>query len=269
MFNHVDGIMRDLAKKQGQWKEYLYFAVKFAWQKLSKYYPQVTPTTGMLCILACILDLVWMLRSLTMWDMGIDIHSEDETSFTTKFANAFLKYVEIQYCANHRHLHVIEPKCELSNNHFPSIMASRSGHSSFDQYDLSSNDEEYSIHGIVEETMPGLSENKVCLLTAAGLDLNSLHDQPKQWGKIIRMLMITTVTQWRIAVHLGHQILSNGAINKKKHTHRTLISLMWDAKCSPSYHMVWGCRSMFPLGKMWSAGGRQILQGRPFPNNLW
>jgi hypothetical protein len=52
----MDGIMQALAKKKTQWKEDLIFAVKCAWQKLSKYYTKVSPTTGMLLILVHILD---------------------------------------------------------------------------------------------------------------------------------------------------------------------------------------------------------------------
>jgi len=36
MFDHMDGVLQTLAKKKTQWKEDLYFAVKFAQQKLSK-----------------------------------------------------------------------------------------------------------------------------------------------------------------------------------------------------------------------------------------
>jgi len=56
MFDHMDGVLRALAKKKTQWKEDLYLAVKFARQKLSKYYAEVTPTTGMLLIPAHSLD---------------------------------------------------------------------------------------------------------------------------------------------------------------------------------------------------------------------
>jgi len=35
MYDHIDGILRPSAKKRTQWKEDLYFAAKFAWQKLS------------------------------------------------------------------------------------------------------------------------------------------------------------------------------------------------------------------------------------------
>jgi len=37
MFVHMDGVLWALAKDKSQWKEHLYFSVKFARQKLSKY----------------------------------------------------------------------------------------------------------------------------------------------------------------------------------------------------------------------------------------
>jgi len=37
IFDHLDGVLRYLAKKKTPWKEDLFFAVKFAQQKLSKY----------------------------------------------------------------------------------------------------------------------------------------------------------------------------------------------------------------------------------------
>ena len=56
MFDHMDSLMRALAKKKTPRTEDLFFAVKLARQKLSKYYAEVTPTTGMLLISAHILD---------------------------------------------------------------------------------------------------------------------------------------------------------------------------------------------------------------------
>jgi len=84
MFEHMDGVMRALAKKKTPWKEDLSFAVKLARQKLSKYYAEVTPTTGMLQISAHILDPFRKLRSFRKWDKGMDINPEDETSYTTQ-----------------------------------------------------------------------------------------------------------------------------------------------------------------------------------------
>jgi len=67
MFDHIDGVMRALAKKKTQWKEDLFFAVKLARQKLSKYYSEVTSTTGMLQISAHIIDPFRKLRSFRKW----------------------------------------------------------------------------------------------------------------------------------------------------------------------------------------------------------
>jgi len=74
MFDHMDGVMRALAKKKTQWKEDLFFAVKFVRQMLSKYYTTVTPKTGLHRISAHILDLFRMLRWSRKWDQGMDIN---------------------------------------------------------------------------------------------------------------------------------------------------------------------------------------------------
>jgi len=94
MFDHMDGVMRALAKKKTQWQEDLFLAVKLAPQKLSKYYAEVIPTTGMLLISAHILDPFQNLRSFRKWDKGMDINLEDETSYTKQYQEAFLKYGE-------------------------------------------------------------------------------------------------------------------------------------------------------------------------------
>jgi len=101
MFDHLDGVMRALAKKKTQWKDDLFFAVKLAWQKISKYYAEVTPTTGMLLISTQILDPFRKLRLFRKLDKGMDINPEDETSYTTQYQVACLKYVENEYCAKH------------------------------------------------------------------------------------------------------------------------------------------------------------------------
>jgi len=83
MFGHMDGVMRALAKKKTGWKVDLFFAVKVAWQKLFKYYAEVTPSTGMLLISAHILDSFRKLRLFRKWENGMDLNPEDETSYTT------------------------------------------------------------------------------------------------------------------------------------------------------------------------------------------
>jgi hypothetical protein len=75
MFDHMDGVMRALAKKKTQWKEDVLFVVKSAQQKLSKYFPDVTRTTGMLLISAHILDPFPKLHSFRKWAKGMDINA--------------------------------------------------------------------------------------------------------------------------------------------------------------------------------------------------
>jgi len=94
--------MRAFAKKKTQSKDDLLFAVKLPRQMLSKYYTEVTPTTGMLLISAHILDPLRKFGSFRQWDKGMDINPEDETSYTTQYQEAFLRYVENEYCAKHR-----------------------------------------------------------------------------------------------------------------------------------------------------------------------
>ena len=79
--------------------EDLVFTVKLAWQKLSKYYAEVTPTTGMLRMSAHILNHFWKLQSFRKWDKGMDINPEDHSSYTTQYQEAFLGYVGNEYCA--------------------------------------------------------------------------------------------------------------------------------------------------------------------------
>ena len=57
----------------------LFFTVKLAGQKLSKYYAEVTPMTGMLLSSAHILNPFRKLRLFGKWDKGMDINSVDET----------------------------------------------------------------------------------------------------------------------------------------------------------------------------------------------
>ena len=94
LFDHMDDMMRALAKKKIRWKEDLFFAVKLAWERLSKYYADVTPTMGMLLISALILLSFRKLRLLRQWDKGMDINPEDKTSYTTQYLESFPKYVE-------------------------------------------------------------------------------------------------------------------------------------------------------------------------------
>jgi len=73
----------------------------------------------------------------------MDINPGDETSYTTRYQEALLKYVENEYCAKYRRLSVTKHEKLQSNDFLRSAMPSQSGQSSFDPYHLSNGDEEY------------------------------------------------------------------------------------------------------------------------------
>jgi len=56
----------------------------------------------------------------------MDINPEDETSYTTQYQEAFLKYVENEYCAKHRHAAVNKLETVPSSSLVPSTIASGS-----------------------------------------------------------------------------------------------------------------------------------------------
>jgi len=184
VFDHMDGVMQALAKKKTQWKEDLFFAVKLARQKLSKYYAEVTSTMGMLLISAHILDPIRMLRSFRKWDKWMDINPEDETFYTTQYQEVFLKYVVNEYCAKHQRVPLNKLDTVPSSNPIPSATASGSYQSSFDRYNVSSDDEEYLTPNDVAETTPGRSDRAARSLNAARLYLNSPPEAPKNGGQI-------------------------------------------------------------------------------------
>jgi len=112
----------------------------------------------MLLVSAQILNPFRKLQSFRKWDKGIDINPEDETSYTTQYQGVFLKYVDNEYCANHRRASVNDLETVPSSNHVPSATASGCYQSSFDPYDLSSDDEEYLTPNNVAETTPRRSD---------------------------------------------------------------------------------------------------------------
>jgi len=112
------------------------------------------------------------------------INPQDETFYTTQYQEAFLKYMENEYCAKHRHVPVNKLESFQCSNIVPSATASGSCQSFFHPYDLSSNNEEYLTPNNVAETTSGRSDRAAQLLTAARLYLNSPPEAPKNWGQI-------------------------------------------------------------------------------------
>jgi len=226
MVDHMDGMMRALAKKKTQWQEDLFFAVKWAQQKLSKYYTAVTPTTGMHLVTAHIFDPFRKLRLYRKWNKGMDINPEDETVFTTQYPEAFLKYVENEYCAKHRRLRVIMSDNTVNNNLSSFEMASRSGQSSDYPYTLSNDDDEYLMPNDLAVTTPRRSDHAACLLTAAKLYLNSPPELPQHWGQINLNLNDDHSDPIEICSTFGSQISPTGGVSNKKRIQSTPVSPM-------------------------------------------
>ena len=183
MFDHMDGVMRALAKKKTPWKEDLYFAVKFAREKLTKYYTEVTPETGILLIAAQILDPFRKLHSFRKWDKGMDIRPDDEESFTVQYKNAFLKYVEEQYCTKNAPMPVIKMETPSIPGELTSTPRTGPGQFAYDPFELSS-DDEYTGSSTSQNPTPGRSNRTARLLTATRLYLNSPPERPHQCGQV-------------------------------------------------------------------------------------
>jgi len=162
--------------------EDLFFAVKLAQHKLSNCYTEVTPSTDMLLNSADILNLVRKSRSFRKWDNGIGIDPEDETMYTTQYQEAVLKYMENESSAKQRRVPVNKQESSMSNNLTHSEKVLGSCRSSFDPYDLCSDDEEYLTPNNVAERTPGWSDCAAHLSTAARLHLNWLPEAPQNWG---------------------------------------------------------------------------------------
>jgi len=124
------------------------------------------------------------LRLLWMWDKGMDINPEDETSYTTQYQEARLMYVENEYCAKHQCVPVNKPGSIPSSNLIPSAKASGSSQSSFDTDDLFSDEEGYLTSNNVAESTPRGNNWAACVLSAARLYLNPLPESPKHWEQI-------------------------------------------------------------------------------------
>jgi len=166
--------MRALPKKNTPLNEDLNFAVNSARQELSNHCAEVNPSAGMLHISGHILVPFRKLHSFRKWDKGMVTIPEDETSYTTLYQEAFLKYVENEYCAKHRCVPVIQSQSKQIYNLFPSSTASGSGQPFFNSSFSSSDYQVYLKPNNVAETTAGRSDRAAHLLTAPRLHLNSL-----------------------------------------------------------------------------------------------
>jgi hypothetical protein len=108
ILNYIDGVMRALPQKKTQWKQDLYFAMSYAWLKLSKYYTEVSSMKSTQLVSVHILDPFGKLQSLRKWDNGIDINPNNDTSYITQYLEGMLKYEDNICCSKHRRLPVFD-----------------------------------------------------------------------------------------------------------------------------------------------------------------
>jgi len=236
---------------------------KVARQKLSKYYAEVTPMTSLLVISANILDLFRKLWWFRKWDKAMDINSEDKTSYTPQYQEAFLKYVKNEYCAKDWRMSVIKPENDPHSLIPHYAKDSGFGQSSFDPYDLSSDDEEYWTPKCVAVSIPRSSDCAAHSLTAARLYLNSPPESPKTWGhdnpnlndyhsdpmeirSSLWLPVITDLWHQQEEMHSKYSDLSNVA--------HDIFSIMPQVSrwrpVSPLHKMLLAVESLYTTGKM-------------------
>jgi len=114
----------------------------------------------------------------------MDTTPEDETSYTTQYQEAFLKYMGNEYCDKHRGVPVNKPERLPSRKFVQSATASGSCQSSFDPHDLCCDDEEYLTPNYVAEMTAGSNDRASRLLTASRLYSNCPPEAPMNWGQI-------------------------------------------------------------------------------------
>jgi len=145
-------------------------------------------------ISAHMLDSFEQLWAFRKWDMGININPEDETSYTTQYQDMFLKYVDNEYCTKYSQLSVSEPERILRNNLFPTALASVSGQSTYDRYDLATDGAEYWRPEIWLKQHPDASIMQLTYWQPEGSSWIHLLNCQSTVAKIIQIWMITTPT---------------------------------------------------------------------------
>jgi hypothetical protein len=136
------------------------------------------------------------------------------------------------------------------HNLVSSATASRSGQSSYNPYNLSSDDEEYLMPNNVGETAPGQSDCPSHLLTARRLYLNSPPELPWNWGRRNPKLNDFHSDPKVSSSTFCYWLTLCGGGNTEKYTESTPISPVWCMLYSLSYLTVLEWRPDFPIGKM-------------------
>lgn len=96
MFNHFDRVISTLSHKRAEWKQDLKNATAAASSKLSAYYSDVTPESGLLMILAVILDPFTRLSIFRKWDRATR-NDLEPTSYESTYRKVFMEYYDLHY----------------------------------------------------------------------------------------------------------------------------------------------------------------------------
>ena len=97
MFDHLEGAMRSFKGKCTAWKVDVRRTVRASHKKLQCYYSEVTPESGLLLILAALLDPFRKTKTFRTWDAGMNIDPKDSESYTAQYTEAFIDYWEEMY----------------------------------------------------------------------------------------------------------------------------------------------------------------------------
>jgi hypothetical protein len=142
--------------------------------------------------------------------------------------------------------------------------ASGSWQSSFDTYDLSSDDEEYLMLNHVAQTTPGGSDCTARLLTATRLYLNSSPEVPKNWGQINPNFNIYNSDPMEISSTLWIPNIRDWWCQQDEmHSKYADLSNVAHKIFSLTPHGV-GVEASFPWAEMLAAGGSQKSQAIHF-----
>jgi hypothetical protein len=150
---------------------------------------------GMVLISAHILDSVCKLWSFCKCDKLEDPNPAAETSSSTQYQEAFLKYVENEYCAKHPVVHVTKSDSIPSNNSISSVRASRWSELSYNPYHLSSDNEKYQMAENRTKQGPdqAITQHVNCQ-PPGSLSIRHLNENRTE-HKLIRITIITSPTQ--------------------------------------------------------------------------
>lgn len=100
MFEHLEHVDKALKRKDCAWKKDIHLSVGAAKSKLMERYDKITPETGLLILLAVMLDPFSRLQTFRKWDRDLKRSQYDPASYTQEHAVMFMEYFIANYIEN-------------------------------------------------------------------------------------------------------------------------------------------------------------------------